>query len=372
MSITHTTQSISAERYLLETIKKFRYDPRLLCFKSNNFDDIPEYYLVKHCIKYASRPRTDTKKLENNSKEQEVILVDSSKICDALLKLMKENDNSHTKLDDSFYLKTVYESLGKSATYSQLGQCIDEFEKCLKIEKINPSFSHARVIGAIKGFGYLNLNRTHVFVHGLQHEFSMRVKDINQLYKTFENGIQNKSVIQIIYNMEIKKLFISSENFNKAMLQAILKIHYLLTSQNSYKNAQIYLDQLFERVLKLHKKSIKKAINPLEIDIVTSEKIWDLIRLPISTISVEFLYTLKQIWWLLFKDQKPKIYDDKIKDFCNADENKTYDPEFAKVNQPDVEFGIKMQKDAKKEQGIFYMGRFKNRRRKKTRKKYGN
>ena len=53
MSITHTTQSISAERYLLDSIKKSRYDQKLNCYKSNIFDDIPEYYFIKHCIKYA-------------------------------------------------------------------------------------------------------------------------------------------------------------------------------------------------------------------------------------------------------------------------------------------------------------------------------
>ena len=336
MLITHTTQSISAERYLLDSIKKSRYDQKLNCYKSNIFDDIPEYYLIKHCIKYASRPRED-----NGGKSQdEVILVDSSKICDAILKLLRENDSSRSKLDDGFYLKNVYESLGKAATYAQLGTCLNEFKKCLKLEKIIPSYNHSRTAGAVKGINYLHMSKSTAVENELQKEFSVRIKEINQLIKLMEEGIKNKIIIQTLYSRKIKRIFYKRD-FIGSIKEAINNVNNLI-SLNKVGSANLYLIEIVRRVHKICKKDIGR--NKLFFkDPSVVELLWSLLSNPIGNLSIDYLYSIKQIYWLLFKEKVPTTHRDEYKSLCRE----ILDEEWMKVITEDFDYAVDLENEKK-------------------------
>ena len=334
MAVTYTTQSISAERYLLDTIRKLRYDAKLNCYRSNSFDDIPEYYLTKHSIKYSSRPRED----HTGKAQDEVILVDSSKICDAILKLLRENDSSHSKLDDGFYLKTVYESLGKAATYTQLAACLNEFKKCLKLEKIFPSHSHVRAIGAVKGIGYLYISKPEAVEYALKKEFQVRVKEINQLLKLMEDGIQNKIAIQAIYAMDVKKIFYKQSFLNG--LQEVLKNAEGLMNSGKACKATFYLMEILRRLHKICKKNIKLNKNTI-VDSSIIESLWTLISHPFGGLSIDYLYTLKQIYWLLFKEKVPKMVRESYKSLCPE----VFDEDWMQVVTEDFDFAVDLEKE---------------------------
>lgn len=280
-----------SERYLLDIIKKTRFDARLNCFKANNFDDIPEYFLVKYAIKYSCKPRE-----QGANTNEEVILLDSSKICDSLLKILKENDNSHSKLDDSFYLKTIYESVGKAATFKQLSLCLQELRRCLKLEKIVPSFNNARAVGAIKGFGYLHISKAIEFGSTVPKELENRLKEIDNLIEQFEINVQTKAVIQSIYNMNVKNIFYShSSNISEALEVCLAKASSLLT-HGLINHALVYLSEISMRLYKVKKKK-NKMNEGIDITERCLDNLWSFISHPIGNLSITFLQELKQIYW---------------------------------------------------------------------------
>lgn len=333
MAFAHSSQSISSERYLLDTIKRSRYDQKLNCYRSNSFDDIPEYYLIKHCIKYSSRPRE-----EHAKGQDEVILVDSSRICDAILRLLRENDSSHSRLDDSFYLKTVYESLGKAATYAMLPGCLNEFRKCLKIEKIAPSYSHARAIGAVKGFAYLHIAKPETVEHALRKELAGRVAEIDQLLKLIEDGIRCKVATQAIYAMDVKKIFYR-QDFLKALKEALGNAERMMSTGKAHR-ATSYLAEVLKRVHKICKKSVPEE-RELAADFSLVELLWSFLSHPFGNISIDYLHTLKQMYWLVFREKVPRTHRESHKSLCPE----VLDEEWMQVVSEDFDFAVDLEKE---------------------------
>ena len=137
------------------------------------------------------------------------------------------------------------------------------------------------------------------------------VKEIVELLKIMECSSKRAlTLTEEIINFQIAKTFLCTKTPQEGIEECIATASSFLTkSPKRPENSIIFLSSLHKYLIK-HKSRINlKCLGaPLSI----TEELWRLICHPLGTISVEFLYAVKRVYWLFCEDGVAPMYAEEV------------------------------------------------------------